>query len=90
MNVEAVGEEERGALPHVGLQVVLPDAGLKLVRREQHHHIGPFGGFGHVHHLQARLLGLGDGLGAWAQAQRRHSATPESRKFSACAWPWLP
>jgi hypothetical protein len=67
MNVEAMGEEERRTLLHVGLQVALPNTGLELVRREQHHHVGPFGRLGHVHHLQARLLGLGGGFGAWAQ-----------------------
>ena len=55
------------ALLHVGLQVPLPDAGLELVGRQQHHHVGPFGGLGDVHDLQPSLLGLGHRLGAGAQ-----------------------
>ena len=67
MDVEAVGEEQRRALLHVGLKVLLPDAGLELVGGQQHDHVGPFGGLGNVHDLEASLLGLGRGFGAGAQ-----------------------
>ncbi len=62
MDIEAVGEQERGALLHVVLQFVLVDVGLQLIRRGHHHHVRPFGGVGDAHHLEAggfRLLGAG-------------------------------
>ena len=46
MDVEAVREEQRRALLHVGVQIVLVDVGLQFVGRHHHHHIGPFGGVG--------------------------------------------
>ena len=73
----------------LGFRSLLPDAGLELVGRKQHDDIGPLGGLGNVHDLEARLLGLGRGFGAWAQGNG-HVGDAESRKFSACAWPWLP
>ena len=66
MNIEAMGEQQGSALLHVLFQFVLPDVGLQLVGRHHHHHVRPFGGVGHVHHLEARgfrLLGAGAGTG---------------------------
>ena len=49
-------------------EVVLVDVGLQLVGREHHDDVGPLGGVGDLHHLEAFLLGL---LGAGrALAQR--------------------
>ena len=57
VHVEAVREHQRRALLHVGGEVIAIDVGLQLVRGEHHHHVGPFGGLGDLHHLE--LLGLG-------------------------------
>ena len=53
MHVEAVREHERRALLHVGVQVVAVDVGLQLVGRQHHHDVGPLGGLGDFHHLEA-------------------------------------
>ena len=58
MHVEAVGEHQRRALLHVGREMVAIDVGLQLVGRQHHHDVGPFGGAGHVHHLDPLGLGL--------------------------------
>jgi hypothetical protein len=89
MHVEAVREHQRRALLHVVVQMLAIDVALQLVGREHHHEVGPFGGLGDFHHLEAGGLGL---LGAGrALAQRdATSLTPESFRFSAWAWPWLP
>ena len=66
MHVEAVGEEQRRALLHVGGKIVLVDIGLKFVGRHHHHGVGPFCRFGSRHHLEARglrLLCAGAGTG---------------------------
>jgi hypothetical protein len=89
VDVEAVREEEGGALFHVGREVLAVDVGLKLVGGEHHDHVAPFGGLGHLHDLEACLLGLGHRGRALAQATAM-SFTPESRRFRAWAWPWLP
>ena len=88
MDVEAMGEQQRRALLHVVRQFVLVDVGLQFVGRHHHHHIGPFGGVGDAHHLEAggfRLLGRAPGRAAITT-----SLTPQSRMFWAWAWPWLP
>ena len=46
MDVEAVGEQQRGALLHVGREVGAIDVGLQFVRRQHHDDVGPFGGLG--------------------------------------------
>ena len=89
MDVEAVGEQQRRALLHVGVQMLAVDVGLQLVGREHHHDVGPFGGLGDLHHLELLALGL------LAPAEPLRSATatsltPQSRRLSAWAWPWLP
>ena len=70
MHVEAVREHQRRALLHVGVQVIVVNVGLKLVRREHHHHVGPFCGVGDFHHLELLALGLLDALRALAQRHR--------------------
>jgi hypothetical protein len=46
-------------LRSVRLDLVGVHHGLLLVRREDHHHVGPFGGLGGRDDFQAFLLGLG-------------------------------
>ena len=58
MDVEAMGEHQRGALLHVGRQLVAVDVGLQFVGRQHHHDIGPFGGGGDVQDLEALGFGL--------------------------------
>ena len=62
MDVEAVGEHKRRALLHVVVQVLAVDVALQFVGGEHHDEVGPFGGLGDFHHLEAggfRLLGRG-------------------------------
>ena len=70
MHVEAVREHQRRAVLHVGVQVIAVDVGLQFVRRQHHHHVGPFGGVGDFHHLELFALGLLDALRALAQRHR--------------------
>ena len=58
MHVEAVREHQRRALLHVGGEVLLVDVALQLVGRQHHDDVGPLGGLGDVHHLEAGALGL--------------------------------
>ena len=58
MDVEAVGEGDRGAVADVAGDVVLVDVGLQLVRGRHHQEVGPLGGFGDGHDLEAVGLGL--------------------------------
>ncbi len=67
MDIEAVGEQQRRAVLHVGREVGLVDIGLQLVGRQHHHDIGPFGGFRHGHDLEAFAFGLLGRRGAFAQ-----------------------
>ena len=70
VDVEPVREHQRRALLHVGGEVVAVDVGLQLVGREHHHHVGPLGGLGDLHHLELLALGLLDALRALAQRHR--------------------
>jgi len=45
MHVEAMGEHQRRAVLHIGVQMVAIDVALQLVGRQHHHHVGPLGGF---------------------------------------------
>ncbi len=67
MDVEAVREHQRRAVLHVGRELGAVDVGLKLVGRQHHHDVGPFGGVRHAHHLEALGLGLGGRGGARAK-----------------------
>jgi hypothetical protein len=65
VHVEAVCEDERCALLHVVVHVVAIDVALQFVRGEHHHQVGPLGGLGDFHHLEAggfRLLRGGRAL----------------------------
>ena len=65
MHVEAVREQQRRAVLHVGVQVIAVDVALQFVGRQHHHDVGPLGGLGDFHHLEAggfRLLGGGRSL----------------------------
>src|SRR6266853_5139649 len=70
MHVEAVGEQQRGAVLQVGVQVITVDVALQFVGREHHDHVGPFGGFRHFEHLERLALRLLDALRARAQRHR--------------------
>jgi len=70
MHVEAVGEQQRGAVLQVGMQVIAVDVALQFVRREHHDHVGPFGGFRHLEHIERLALRLLDALRALAQRHR--------------------
>ena len=67
MHVEAVGEQQRRALLHVVVQMLAIDVALQFVRGQHHHHVGPLGGLGDFHHLEAGGLGLLRGGRALAQ-----------------------
>ncbi len=67
MNVEAVGEQQRRARLHVGFKALTINIGLQFVGRQHHDDVGPFGGFGHFHDLEALAFALGGGGRALAQ-----------------------
>ena len=67
MHVEAVREQQGRALLHVAVQALAIDVALQFVGREHHHDVGPFGGFGDFHGLEARAFGLLDALRTLAQ-----------------------
>jgi hypothetical protein len=65
VDVEAVREHQRRTLLHVVVQMLAVDVALQFVGGEHHDEVGPFGGFGDFHHLEAgglRLLGRGRAL----------------------------
>ena len=70
MNVEPVREHQRRALFHIAVQLAVIDVGLQFVGREHHHHVGPFGGLGDLHHLELLALRLLDALRVLAQRHR--------------------
>ena len=70
MHVEAVGEHQRRAVLHVGVQMVAIDVALQFVGRQHHHHVGPLGGLGHFHDLELLALGLLDARRGLAQRDR--------------------
>ena len=65
---EAVGEHQQVALGDPVLDLGLPDVGLALVGKQDHHHVAGAGGVGDVHHLESVLLGLGARARVGAQA----------------------
>ena len=79
MHVEAVREHQGRALLHVGSELVAIDVGLQLVRRQHHHDVRPFRGFGDGEDLDALLFGLGGGGGALAErhGDLLHAGIPE-------------
>ena len=85
---EAVGEHQQVAggdpVPDLGL----PDLGLLLVRQQDHHHVAAAGRLGHVEHLSPSA----SASARLAESGRRPTTTsqPESRRFSAWAWPCDP
>ncbi len=68
VDVEAVREHQHGARLDVRRDLFGVDIGLRLVRRQDHHHIGPLGGVGHGVDLEPGLLRLGSGFGAGSEA----------------------
>ncbi len=61
MDVEAVGEGDCCAVTDVAGDLGLVDVGLQFVRGRHHHEVGPLGGFGNGHDLEAVGFGLLDG-----------------------------
>ena len=58
VHVQAVREQQRRALLHVGVQMIAIDVALQLVGRQHHHHVRPLRGLGDFHHLEARAFRL--------------------------------
>ena len=87
-DVEAVAEEERVAVDQVGLDRLGVEVPLHLVRRQDHDQVG----------LLARLAGVTTRRPSASALARlfepsgspTRTSTPESRRDSAWAWPWLP
>ena len=88
VDVEAVGEQQGLALGQMGLDVVFIDRRLHFVGQQNHDQIGLLGRFGGGHGREAVLLGqlVVAPPGRWPTT----TLTPESRRFWAWAWPWLP
>ena len=70
MDIKAVGEHQRRAVLHVGVQVIGVNVGLQLVRRQHHHDVGPFGRLGDLLHRQLLRLRLLHSLRILAQRHR--------------------
>ncbi len=70
MHVEAMREHQRRAVLHVVVQMIAVDVALQFVGGQHHHEVGPFGGLGDFHHLEACGLGLLGGGRALAQRDR--------------------
>ena len=78
VDVETVAEEQRVAVLEVRLDVLGEDLGLARVGREQHDDVGPLGGLGVRHDLEALLLRLLARLGALTQANHNlHARIPQ-------------
>ncbi len=56
VDVEPVGEDEILALFQMGLDLCRIDSRLELIRKEDHDHVGPFGGLGGGHDLEPGTL----------------------------------
>ena len=67
MHVQAVGERDRRAVADVVVDVFLVGLGLQLVGHGEHDQVGPGGGFGDAHDLEAFAFGLRGRGGAFAQ-----------------------
>ena len=87
-DVEAVGEQHRRARREVRLDVRVVDGGLHLVRQQDRDELGALDGLPTVRTVSpVASASPHDG-----EPSRRPTSTwtPESRRLSACAWPWLP
>ncbi len=58
MHVQAVGEGDRRTRLHVFVDVGVVSFGLQLIRHSHHDDVGPGGGFGDAHYLQAFAFGF--------------------------------
>ena len=58
MDVQAMREGEGGTRLHPARDIVVVDRRLMLVGRKDHQYVGPFGGLGIGHHLEASALSL--------------------------------
>ena len=70
MDVEAVGEEQQRARLQIRRDLIGVDLALQLVGRQHHDDVGPFGGLGDGHDLEAGAFRLGGRGGAGAQRDR--------------------
>jgi hypothetical protein len=70
VDIEPVGEHERGTLFHIGRKLIAVDLGLQFIGRQHHHDIRPFGGSGDLHHLDAFGLRLFGGSRARPERDR--------------------
>jgi hypothetical protein len=69
MDVEAVREKKRRAVFHIGREIGLVDVRLQFVRRDHHHHVGPFGRVRIRHHLETGRFRL-SGRSAFTRRDR--------------------
>jgi hypothetical protein len=83
MHVEPVREHQRRAVLHILGEMVAIDVALQFVGGEHHHHVGPFGGVGHLHDLEFLGLGLLHAAGGLAQGDRDllHAAVAQVQRM---------
>ena len=89
VDVEAVREEERGAGGEVRRHVLLVHARLHLIRQEQRDDLR----VARRPRRRCRPRRPASSAAAREELPSRRptsTSTPESCRFSACAWPWLP
>ena len=79
MDVQAVGEGESRTFLHVRREVVAVQVGLKLVRGQQHDHVGDLGRIGRGHHGEAggRRLGAARAVGPGADDHVLYAAVAQ-------------
>ena len=83
-----MAEEQRVAVHEVGLDGLGVERALRRVRREHHDEVGLLDGV-------AGSTTRSPSASAFARlfepsGSPTRTSTPESRRDSACAWPWLP
>ena len=84
MHIEPMREHERRAVLHVLDKVIAVDVALQFVRREHHHHVGPFGRFRDFHDLELFAFGLFHAGRGLAQRNRNffHAAVTQIERVS--------
>ena len=89
MNVEPVRTEQEVAGPEVRLDLAGVDIALDLVGQQDIHQVAGLGGLGGRDRLEAVAHG-GLVVRPSPAAGPTTTVQPESRRFWAWAWPWLP